>query len=208
MDESIDQLTGCGFRRFAGQGVFVAVVGPSGAGKDTLIVRAKEQLPAEGFYFPRRLVTRPADAALEDHQSLSEDAFEAARRQGRFALWWQAHGLSYALPGEVSRRLEQGQVVVANISRAALGGAERAFGRILVAHVTAPAAVLAERLSARGRESVEEITARLMRAGDRLPDLTDQRSFLVDIDNGGDLETAVARFAGLLMSLREVSQSG
>jgi ribose 1,5-bisphosphokinase len=43
-------------------GVFVAVVGPSGAGKDMVIGYAAERLSAcEGVDFVRRVITRPCD---------------------------------------------------------------------------------------------------------------------------------------------------
>ena len=54
-----------------GPGRLVLVVGPSGAGKDTLIAAVRQRLAGdEGFLFPRRIVTRPASAA--------EDNVEAA----------------------------------------------------------------------------------------------------------------------------------
>ena len=77
-------------------GRLVLVVGPSGAGKDTLIAAGRAALGEDPrFVFPRRVVTRPAVAALEDHESVSPEAFAAARQAGAFALDWEAHGLCY-----------------------------------------------------------------------------------------------------------------
>jgi ribose 1,5-bisphosphokinase len=75
----------------------VLVVGPSGAGKDTLLRLARSACAGDGdVVFPRRVVTRPASEA-EDNQELSPAAFRQAHARGDFALHWEAHGI--ARPG-------------------------------------------------------------------------------------------------------------
>ncbi len=70
-------------------GAFVAVVGPSGAGKDTLIAHAKAALADEPpVEFVRRVITRPSDGATEDHDTLTEAEFLEALANGAFALAW------------------------------------------------------------------------------------------------------------------------
>ena len=178
-----------------GRGLFVCVVGPSGAGKDTLIDHARRRLAGEGerFVFPRRLVTRAASTA-EDHDVLTEEAYGAGVAGGAFSLYWRAHGLGYALPRSVETALANGSVVVCNISRAQVAGAREAFARIAVVLVTAPDAVIARRLAARGRESAETIAARLARGKavvpDRAPDLT--------IVNDGSVEAAGEKLVAFL----------
>ena len=151
-----------------GAGIFIAIVGPSGAGKDTLIRLAKEAMrgrPAGAeTLFVRRVVTRPADADVEDHDTLDEAAFAGAKAAGAFAITWSAHSLSYGLPADVDISIAGGGVVVANVSRAALGEVAERFENLVVVQVTAPRHVLAERLATRGRESREAIMARLARA--------------------------------------------
>ena len=146
-------------------GCFVCVVGPSGAGKDTLIGLARRELAGDpGFVFPRRLVTRPG-SAFEDHGTLSETEFEAGLREQRFALAWRAHGLGYALEGTVGEAAAAGAVVVCNISRSSIAEARERFAQVRVALVTAPASVLAERVAARGRETGSAVEGRLARIG-------------------------------------------
>lgn len=151
-----------------GPGVFIAVVGPSGAGKDTLIRLAGDMLrsrPAGAdTLFARRVITREADASLEDHDTMDAAGFAAAEDAGKFAVTWTAHGLSYGLPAEVDGAIAAGGVVVANGSRAALPVLAGHFENLVVVQVTAPRELLAERLAARGRESRDEILARLGRA--------------------------------------------
>jgi ribose 1,5-bisphosphokinase len=174
-------------------GTFVAVVGPSGAGKDSLIAYARERLPPERFTFVRRVITRPPDGGSEDHDSMDAASFAQAERNGAFALSWEAHGLRYGLPGTVEDHVAAGKVVVANLSRAVLPELFARFPSALVVSVTADANVIASRLARRGRETPESIQRRLeRRVRERLPGST------VEIDNSGALAAAGNRFVGLL----------
>ena len=145
-------------------GVLVLVVGPSGAGKDTLMDAARAGLAADPRYrFARRLITRPAMAGAEDHDSCDETGFREIEAQGGLALSWQAHGLSYGIPAAELAGIGTGGVVIVNVSRAAIATAERLAERVVVVNITAPPVVLAKRLAARGRESEADIAARLSR---------------------------------------------
>ena len=143
--------------------MLVAVVGPSGAGKDTLMGLARARLEGDArFRFVQRAITRTAEAGGEAHRALDVPAFEAERDAGGFALWWGAHGLFYGIPRDIEADLDARRVVVANLSRGALAEAATRY-RLRVLNVTAPTAVLAARLAARGRETPEDIAARLAR---------------------------------------------
>jgi len=108
-------------------GLFVAIVGPSGAGKDALIRGLAGRLgEANGVYFAQRVITRPADA-YEEHDTLDEAEFLAARAAGRFVLAWTAHGLHYGVPREIEARLAAGDAVVCNLSRAIVGELRRLY---------------------------------------------------------------------------------
>ncbi|MEQ8195988.1 MAG: hypothetical protein RIB59_16025, partial [Rhodospirillales bacterium] len=61
----------------ATRGSLILVVGPSGAGKDTLIDEVRKRFAdEEKIVFARRCITRPPDAGGEDHVYLSRDDFE------------------------------------------------------------------------------------------------------------------------------------
>jgi ribose 1,5-bisphosphokinase len=144
-------------------GVFVCVVGPSGAGKDTLITRARVRLGGDRrFVFPKRVVTREA-SRFEDHDVLTPERFEALDREGAFALSWSAHGLSYGIPGHVRGDLQQGRVVISNVSRNSVPAARSRFAVVRSVLVTAPREALRERILARGRESSDAVERRLDR---------------------------------------------
>lgn len=179
----------------AGRGCFIAIVGPSGAGKDTLITWLKQRLDAiDDVLFVRRSVTRDADAGSEDHASLDRNAFAAEEGAGRFAVCWDAHGLRYGIPAEALRHVEKGGIAIANGSRRALGDIERTFGRLLVVSLTVDRHVLAERLARRGRETADEIEKRLARSTEKLPECRR----IVEIDNSGPVEQAGLAFLDLL----------
>ncbi|MGF1594694.1 MAG: phosphonate metabolism protein/1,5-bisphosphokinase (PRPP-forming) PhnN [Kiloniellaceae bacterium] len=172
------------------RGRLVLVVGPSGAGKDSLIDAARERLAGNPrFVFPRRLVTRPRDLGSEDHLTLSEADFACQRDAGAFFLHWRAHGLHYALPGSVAEDLAGGRTVVANVSRTVIAEARRKQPATTVVIVTAPLAVLAERLKARGREDAAAIDDRLARAAEQ-PSGPD----VVMVMNDGPFQASVERF--------------
>ena len=172
-------------------GLLCLVVGPSGAGKDTLMERARAELAPRGRHlFVRRVITRQADAGGEDHEPETVAGFQARAAAGDFLLHWQAHGLCYGIPATVAAARRDGLTVVANVSRAVLDDARRRAAPVRIVVVDAPDAVLAERLAARGRETPEDIRRRLARARAEMPAGPD----VVVVDNGGALDDAVAAF--------------
>jgi len=180
--------------------VLALVVGPSGAGKDALIARARAALKDDPrFVFVRRVVTRPAVAAIEDHETMDEAAFTVALMRGDFALAWEAHGLRYGIPARIEDDLAAGRVVVVNGSRAAIPAARERYPQSVVFLVTAPRAVRAARLVGRGRESAAEVAARLDREGPELAPAVER----VTIDTSGTLEASTATFLSELRKLSE-----
>lgn len=169
-----------------------AVVGPSGAGKDTLIAAARAGRP--DLHIVRRVITRPTEAGGEPFEGVSEAEFAARAARGDFALTWAAHGLHYGIPATVFTAIEQGRDVIFNGSRAMLGDAWEAFPGLTVIHVTASVPVLAERLAARGRETKDDIARRLTRANYEIP----YGIGVQVVRNDGPLDAAVAAFLAAL----------
>jgi phosphonate metabolism protein PhnN/1,5-bisphosphokinase (PRPP-forming) len=149
-------------------GRLFVVVGPSGAGKDTLLAGAVAADPR--LHWARRVITRPSSAGGEPFEGVDETEYAARLARGEFALHWQAHGLHYGVPSVELAPLAQGRDVMVNGSRAALAEAQAAFPALTVLHITAPLDVLADRLAARGRETRADIAARLARAAQSLPE--------------------------------------
>jgi ribose 1,5-bisphosphokinase len=136
-----------------GPGRLILVVGPSGAGKDTLLGLAKSTCAEDrNITFPRRVVTRDASAA-EDNEALSPDAFREALTRGEFALHWEAHGHLYGLRHAIDDDIRAGRTVVINVSRTVIDAARHAYANVTVVSITASPDVLAERIAMRARGS-------------------------------------------------------
>ena len=176
-------------------GTFVAVVGPSGSGKDSIINYAREHLLGRSnFVFPRRIITREADARSEDHDTLSLEAFADAKSRGKFALDWEAHGLSYALPASIDDDIEAGRVIIVNTSRSLIPAIAERYQHLVVVSVSAHPEIIAQRLANRGREDAASIAKRLS----RMQVEESLRSDAVLIENSGPIEMAGERFLHVL----------
>lgn len=183
-------------RDLIGPGLFVAVVGPSGAGKDSLIAYARQHLAGRpGIVFARRVVTRPSDPGSESHDTLDEAAFADAEAAGAFALSWRSHGLAYGIPAGVDDAVRAGAAVVANVSRGVVGDIRMRYAAVLPVLVTVSADALAARLAARGRETEEEIGRRMARNADYAGF---EAGGCRVLDNSGPLENAGAELLRIL----------
>jgi ribose 1,5-bisphosphokinase len=149
-----------------GPGRLVLVVGPSGAGKDTLLGLAKAVCADDPkIVFPRRVITRQASAS-EDNEEVSAGTFQEALARDEYATHWEAHGHCYALSRTIDDDIRAGRTVVANVSRTVIVAMRRAYADVVVVLITAPPNVLAERLAMRGRSSDGKIEHRLHRTVD------------------------------------------
>lgn len=171
-------------------GRLIAVVGPSGVGKDSVMAGLCARCP--GLSTVQRVITRDSDLGGEEFISVGTTDFAARRDAGEFVLHWGAHGLFYGIPRGVLVDLAAGQDLVANLSRGVLGQAAALFPQFTVLHLTASPDVLAGRLSGRGRESAADIAARLARAGDGLPGGLPAGLNLIEITNDGPLDVTVS----------------
>lgn len=178
------------------RGTLFLVVGPSGAGKDTLIRAAARARP--DLVVPKRVVTRAPEAGGEVIDSVSEAEFERRAGQGAFLLHWRAHRFAYGIPASAGAALSEGRDVLANVSRAVVADARARLQPVRVIAVTASHEALAARLAARGREDAGEIAGRLDRAGYAMPQGQDVRV----VANDGALEAAMAAFIEALQPVR------
>jgi ribose 1,5-bisphosphokinase len=98
----------------------IVIVGPSGAGKDSIIRAWLAAQPlAQRAHHARRTINRPVDQH-EDHEVVDSTGFRQACAAGEFAFHWQAHGLDYGVRHAALAPLVQGHWVVLNGSRAHL----------------------------------------------------------------------------------------
>lgn len=175
-------------------GRIVYVMGPSGAGKDSVLRCARRQLDGERVAFAHRYITRPPTPGDENHVALSPAEFAARCRHGLFAMRWSAHGLDYGIGIEIRTWLEAGLTVVVSGSRGHFSDHCHEMDAVLPVVVSAPAGVIAARLAARGREDKAAVEERLRRGGA----FTVDHPALVAIENSGLIEDAGARLAQVI----------
>ncbi len=166
----------------------IAVVGPSGVGKDSVIQAMVARAPA--MQSVRRVITRPDGEEGEMFDRVSADLFEQMVRNDAFALHWRAHGLRYGVPRMIETQRHGAEAVLVNLSRAVLMQAQEVFRDLVVVSLTARSEVLAQRLRARGRESASEQVRRLRHASKPLPEGLHR---VIAVDNSGPLAATVDR---------------
>ena len=100
------------------KGKLFYVIGASGAGKDSLMNHARQQLAgSQPIVFAHRYITRPAEAGGENHISLFPAEFNNRKALGLFAMEWESHGQQYGIGIEIKTWLVSGINVVVNGSR-------------------------------------------------------------------------------------------
>lgn len=180
-------------------GAWVFICGPSGAGKDSVIAWARDQLAGNpDVVFSQRLMTRPAAAGV-DHNGMAAEQFESLLRGGALAWHWQAHGFHYGIPARYAQQVRWGRVVVINGSREHVAGLRRSAA-LQVIQIAADPRDIATRLAQRGRDTPEAVAGRLARNA-----LLAQVDADLVIANVGELAVAGGRLARHLASLAMVA---
>ena len=174
-------------------GRLIAVVGPSGVGKDSLMDGARERLTH--VHFMQRIITRAADAGGESHRAVTPDEFESLRHEGELLFSWQAHGLDYGIPIEARNLVLRGHSVVFNGSRHALASQRDVWPDIKIIWVTASRKLREARLSKRGRETASDIGNRLAVSDPTIPP-----GALV-VENDGSLAEGIGRMEDAILTL-------
>ena len=157
----------------------IAVVGPSGSGKGTLISELKKTTKA---HFPRRYITRQQFPNDENYIPVSQDEFLHLLKNNQLAFHWSAHGLNYGIPIAINQFRLDGTDIIFNCSRAALNTISQNCTNLEIIVVTAPIKILRMPLISRGRESIKEINNRMRRKIALIP------SNAITIDNSGSIE--------------------
>lgn len=189
-------------RAVAMSGRLLLVVGPSGAGKDSVIEWARARLAQRNHRhvrFARRTITRPLKPEGEQHLEVSLEQFNQLRERGQFALWWYANDCAYGIGAEIVDWLEAGLTVVVNGSRAHVPETLARFPFAEVILVRASEATLRQRLLARQRESARQIEERIARTRSVA---VASGVHLIEILNDGELAQAGARLVEVLMAGR------
>ena len=167
-----------------GPGALIAVCGPSGAGKDSLLRRAQEiNTDTARFVFPRRIVTRSV-SDFEEHDTATSEEFDRTLASGGFAFWWDAHGLKYGLAASIDEDIRAGRCVVCNVSRTVIPGLRDRYSQVVAVLITAPQDVLLARLAARARTTDGDLSQRMARSAT----VSDSLDADIVIENTGSID--------------------
>ena len=178
------------------EGRLIAVVGPSGVGKDSVMAGLHDVMPH--LHKVRRVITRAPGLGGEDYDPVTEAEFQEMLGNGAFCVSWGAHGLFYGIPVSVKYHLNRGTDCLVNFSRKALVEGAKAFPNFVVLNITARPDTLEQRLKGRGRETEQEISKRLAEAKKPLPD----GLVCITVGNDGPLYQTVTRAVAQLQPLR------
>jgi len=178
------------------------VIGASGAGKDSLLNYARQQLKnVPTIAFAHRYITRPASTDGENHIALSNEEFMVRVRNGMIVMHWQSHGNHYGIGSEINSWLAVGIDVVVNGSREYLPTATKLSPEIRPVLIAVSEKVLLRRLLARKREGPEEIAARINRS--KMISLAEECPQIHIINNDSKLEKAGEEFIEFITMARE-----
>ena len=140
------------------------LVGPSGVGKDTLLMHLKmQQYSIRQPLVAHRYITRPVGEGNENHIELAEFDFYRRKESGLFLFDWESHGNLYGVGREVKKWLKSGNDVIVNGSRRHLQTAREIFPPLIPIWMTVSEDILRQRLFERGRETEDEIEQRIQR---------------------------------------------
>jgi len=164
----------------------IYVMGPSGAGKDSLMRWVMENKSASmKLHWAKRLVTRhwPQGEGSDEHVSLED--FEKLLENQALAMHWFAHDLHYGILNSELMSHPPDAWLLINGSRAYFSRALELYPQLLAIHITASTPTLEERLNQRARESEDKISSRLTR-----PQLVKPEGDVpwLDVLNEGDLK--------------------
>ena len=167
------------------------VVGASGCGKDSLMTYARQHLKGhEMVFFAHRYITRPPVDGGENHVALKREEFLKRLEKGFFTMHWESYGYHYGIGIEIDHWLSKGCRVVVNGSRSYLPKAKDQYPKLKVIWIDASHAELQRRLESRGRETAEQIMARLDRNRILKKGLIGSIPDTIIINNNGVLDIA------------------
>ncbi|MHA1793114.1 MAG: hypothetical protein ACTSVI_10755 [Promethearchaeota archaeon] len=178
------------------KGTLFLLVGNSGSGKDSILSYAVNNWKKNGkkLVIPKRYITRPPSPETEDYFSLSREEFMEMDGKGEFVLKWESYGILYGISKGILDALDDGDLVIANVSRQIIEDTRKTFPNVKVIFIWVPIETIIKRIRERGREKGKELESRVERArqNENLPGAD------YVIENTGTIEEAGERLISIL----------
>ena len=155
----------------------VIFIGPSGSGKDTLMVKSRDQILAEDLnvHIAQRWITRENDETEQFH-SITRQEFLDGKANNVFVLSWEIYGNCYGVPwSEINPYLEQGLVLL-NLSRKELAKVRSIYPKCKIILIEVATELAQKRIKQRRRDQGKMLDARIKRLQEKvelpfIPDL-------------------------------------
>jgi guanylate kinase len=192
-------------RLLAGPGRLIVLSGPSGVGKDTVLVRLFELDPALRYsvsYTTRS--PRPGEVDGDHYSFLDEATFQEMAERNDFLEWAEVHGHLYGTSlRRVSEALQRNEDVVLKIDvQGAARVRRRVAGEAIFIFLLPPSEEeLHRRLQERATESAQDLQLRLQ---DATSELSEAANYDYRIINS-DVDAAAREILDLINKFRESS---
>lgn len=191
----------------AKEGLFIAICGPSGVGKGTIVNMLRERFK-EGMYVLSNTTRepRPGEIAGQQYYFIDVPAFEQGIKEGRFLEWAQVHhGAYYGILREpVEKALAAGKVVIREVDlqgARAITGELRAEQLIKIFIMPENLEVLRKHILGRSNLQEEEVQRRLASAKVEL-DAAGEFNYRV-VNQEGQIEKCFAEIMAIIFDESE-----
>jgi ribose 1,5-bisphosphokinase len=177
----------------------VSFVGPSGSGKDTLMVQVRDLLLACDInaHIVKRVITREKDNT-ENFTPVSNEEFDYSVNSKLFCFHWEIYGNKYGiLKEEIDPYLDTGYIVFVNLSRAILHDFKKKYPYAKIVVIDISKRLAEERIKIRKRDTGKNLEARL----DRLSEKIDMPLPDIYIKNEGKMNVCLSLLLEVLKSL-------
>jgi|YNPMSStandDraft_2_1061718.scaffolds.fasta_scaffold08282_2 guanylate kinase len=185
-----------------GKGQLFILVGPSGAGKNTLLAKSLEkvvgltQMPTCTTRSPRE-----GERDGEQHFFLSEEKFDQLIQEKSFVEWQVVHGKRYGtLKSVVEQGINTGKDYIADIEVLGAFSLKESYAGNVILIFVLPSSmeILEQRIRQRGYVSEDEVAVRLSRVQFELTYMPKCDYVIIN----DDLEVAIEQLKGIILAER------
>ena len=156
------------------QPLLIVLSGPSGVGKDAVLVRMREL--GRPFHYVVTATTRPRRAKEKngiDYHFLSQEEFQQMIREGRLLEWAEVYGNYYGVPREdVAQALSRGMDVIVKVDIQGAATIKKILPQAVFIFLMFPSMEeLERRLKQRSSESSTDLALRLDKVEEEIKSL-------------------------------------
>lgn len=179
--------------------LLIVISGPSGVGKDALILRMKEL--GHDFFYAVTATTRPqreSEVDGVDYYFVGRERFEEMREEGGLLEWAEVYGNFYGVPKQpVREALHDGRDVIVKVDVQGVDNIKRIAPEAVAIFVSPPSMEeLHRRLRRRKTESTDALKRRIKEAEEemnRLPAFD-----YVVVSRTGDMDMAISQISAIV----------